>query len=630
MTDFSDDRFGSPIRQLDRSLVNKIAAGEVVERPASVIKEMVENSLDAGADTIEIIARKAGTTFISVTDNGTGIKSDQIDLAFSRHATSKINSVDDLFAVNSFGFRGEALPSIASVSHLSLTTRHFSEEAGTQIIYEGGQEIQRRPVSAPVGTKIEISHLFFNTPARRKFLKAETTESRQIVRAAERMALGKPSAAISLNLNDRQIFRLPHNQPVAERMASLFGLKTDGVVEYDVELSDVSYLVYLAHPDLARHDRTRICLFINGRSVSSSSIIHAVTAGYGEFLPGGRFPLAVLFLTIDSSNLDVNVHPTKAEVRLSNERAVHDNLYRIVKKALRDWRMVPSDSSSQFGSRSGMDGGGRYRPHSGGNFNQSGNLSQTADIFSHAPLSINKPVAPSGASPSLPDNQFSSSGGGGCDNSRPVVDSITSSDQYQPPPKSDLPKREDVEYLGKSGRTYLIITIRGALYVVDQHAAHERVLYESALEEVEKGSGLSQKTLFPETIELSAEEFITFENSRAVLDKLGFEVEPFGQRSVIVNGMPPVFRDNSPVRIMRRLLDDIGALDKAGGDLIKSVAQSMACRAAVMAGDRLGPEEVKGLVADLFATNNPFCCPHGRPTFIKIGLEELDSRFGRT
>lgn len=621
MTDFTDNKFAEPIRQLDRNLVNKIAAGEVVERPASVVKEMVENAFDAGADTIDIIARKAGTTFISITDNGSGIKSSQIDLAFSRHATSKINSVDDLFAVNSYGFRGEALPSIASVSHLSLTTRHFSEDAGTQIIFEGGKEIQRRPVSAPIGTKVEISHLFFNTPARRKFLKAETTESRQIIRVAERMALGKPSAAISLSLNERQIFRLPDNQPIAERMASLFGLKTDGVVEYDVELGDVSFLVYLAHPDLARHDRSRICLFINGRSVSSSSIIHAVTAGYGEFLPGGRFPLAVLYLTVDSSHLDVNVHPTKAEVRLSNERAVHDNLYRIVKKALRDWRMVPTESSRQFGNR----GGGGYKSASG--YGSSSGASPTSDFFSNPPRNLPSSNAYSKMSgiPSFDNNPANQIG---CDNSRPV--SELESDRNQSQPQVDLPQRDDVEYLGKSGRTYLVIIIRGVLYIVDQHAAHERVLYESALAEVEKGSGSSQKILFPETIELSAEEFMTFENSRDILDKLGFEVEPFGQNSVIVNGMPPVFRDNSPVRIMRRLLDDIGALNKAGGDMIKSVAQSLACRAAVMAGDRLGADEVKGLVADLFKTNNPFCCPHGRPTFIKIGLEELDGRFGRT
>ena len=623
MTDFSGDRFNRPICQLDRTLINKIAAGEVVERPASVIKEMVENAFDAGATVVDIVAQKAGTTYLSVTDNGCGIRSDQIGLAFSRHATSKIKNIDDLFAVHSYGFRGEALPSIASVSHLTLTTRHFSEPQGTRIVFEGGKQIESKPIAAPIGTKVEVSHLFFNTPARRKFLKAETTESRQIIRVAERMALGKPSAAVSLTLNERVVFKLPPDRPIAERMAALFGVKADGIVEYDVEMSDVSYLVYLAHPDLARHDRTRICLFINGRAVTSSSIIHAVTSGYGEFLPGGRFPLAAVYITVDADRLDVNVHPTKAEVRLSEERAIHDNLYRIVKKALRDWRMVPSAGQApvpNFGAKgpTGATNATNGYPSSG------------------APLFSRPQQGYQGSSPSFSGQDIyrirttdQSEIPAGCDIHKPVDDSNSEINNRQQPPHTDALEASDIVYLGKSGRLYLILSIRGEIYVVDQHAAHERVLYEGALRQVESGSGLSQRLLFPENIELSGEEFITFESSSAILTKLGFEVEPFGQNSVIVNGMPTVFKDKSPSRILRKLIEDIGELNKAGGDLIKSVAQSMACRAAVMAGDRLGSEEVVSLVLKLFAMNNPYCCPHGRPTFIKISLEELDARFGR-
>ncbi len=623
MTEFTNKIYTRPIQQLDRNLINKIAAGEVIERPASVIKETIENAFDAGATKVDVIAEKAGTTYICVSDNGCGIHSEQIDLAFSRHATSKIKSVDDLFAVNSFGFRGEALPSIASVSHLTLTTRHFSEPQGTKIVFEGGVEKEARPVSCQIGTKVEVSHLFFNTPARRKFLKAESTESRQIIRVCERMALGKPSVGLSLNLNNRQAFQLASNRPIAERMAGLFGVKTDGIVEYDVDMSGVSYLVYLAHPDLARHDRTRICLFINGRSVTSSSIIHAVTSGYGEFLPSGRFPLAVLYITVDPGTLDVNVHPTKAEVRLSEERAIHDNLYRIVKKALRDWRMVPGTGQqslppqnfSRPNSMSGQSPLAEYRP---------ANLFQGNRPHSQSlPGNYYTPPLPSGNSIDVPPEMQI-----GCDLSRPAIDDSQMPSPQEPLDTNDLDITE-VQYLGKSGRLYLLLAIRGEIYVVDQHAAHERVLYELCLKQVEEGSGTSQKLLFPESIELSAEEFITFESSQEVLNKLGFEAESFGQNSVIVNGMPPTFRDKSPSRVFRKLLDDVSELNKAGGELIKSVAQSMACRAAVMAGDRLSGEEVKSLVIELFSKNNPYCCPHGRPTFIKISNEELDSRFGR-
>jgi DNA mismatch repair protein MutL len=615
--EFQDKRYSRPIQQLDRVLINKIAAGEVVERPASVVKELIENSFDAGAGTVDIVAKKAGTTYISITDNGCGIQSQQMKLAFSRHATSKIKDLEDLFAVHSFGFRGEALPSIASVSHLTLTSRHYTECEGTRIVIEGGKEIECRPISAPPGTKVEVSHLFFNTPARRKFLKSETTESRQIIRVAERMALSRPSVAVSLNLNERNIFRLHSDQPTADRMATLFGVENKSIVEYDVEMSGISYLVYLAHPDQARNDRTRICLFINGRSVTSSTIIHAVTAGYGEFLPGGRFPLAAIFITVDPRRLDVNVHPTKAEVRLSEERAIHDNLYRIVKKALRDWRMVPSVGQSQ-----------RYQPNSEYHGPASEQTSfrppSTGAPHSGSYPKYNAPGHQVGGQPSFPapPDVYAPPA---CDNTKPVEEVSTTSR-----PAPDTISENDIVYLGKTGRQYLLVTIGGELYIVDQHAAHERVLYEDALEQVERESATAQKLLFPENVELSSEEFLTYESSREVLSKLGFDTGPFGKNAIIINGMPPVFGDKNPANILRKLLDDIAHLNKAGGELIKSVAQSLACRAAVMAGDRLSPEEVLSLIIKMFSKNNPYCCPHGRPTFIKISQEELDGRFGRT
>lgn len=615
-TDFQDGRFARPIRQLDRVLINKIAAGEVIERPASVVKELVENAFDAGATSVDIVAKKSGTTFIGVTDNGCGIPAEQIKLAFSRHATSKIEHLDDLFSVWSYGFRGEALPSIASVSHLTLTTRHFSEPQGRRIVIEGGKEIDFQPVATPAGTKVDVSHLFYNTPARRKFLKSEVTESRQIIRVAERMALGKPSVAIRLDLNERRLFDLPRDQRIADRMAILFGIESKSIVEYDVELSGVSYLVYLAHPDQARNDRTRICLFINGRSVASSTLIHAVTAGYGEFLPAGRYPLASIFITLDPSRLDVNVHPTKAEVRLSEERAIHDNVYRIVKKALRDWRVIPSEAQAPTVHRRPFTPAAPGQP---GSQRPSVSFPRSESPVAHTgPVNRRNEFVP----PDIASKVYESAA---CDNTRPVKE-----EPVQAEISIDALDINEVTYLGKAGGIYLLFLIRGELYIVDQHAAHERVLYEQALEQVEKGSATTQRLLFPETVELSGEEFLTFENSQEVLTKLGFDVGAFGQNAAIINGMPPVFRDKNPAKILRGLLDDMAQLDKAGGDLIKSTAQSLACRAAVMAGDRLSAEEVKSLVVRMFAANNPYCCPHGRPTFINISREELDGRFGRT
>jgi len=617
MTDFRGNNFAQPIRQLDRVLINKIAAGEVIERPASVVKELVENSFDSGATAVDIVAEKSGTTYISVSDDGCGIPAEQVRLAFSRHATSKISDLDDLFAVQSYGFRGEALPSIASVSHLTMTTRHRDEKEGTRIVIEGGNEIECRPMAAPAGTKVEVSHLFFNTPARRKFLRSEATESRQIIRVAERMALGKPSVAVNLNLNQRKVFRLHRDQPTDERMASLFGIKDKSIVEYDVELGGVSYLVYLAHPDQARNDRTRICLFINGRSVTSPSLMHAVTSGYGEFLPAGRFPLATVFVTIDPQRLDVNVHPTKAEVRLSEERAIHDNLFRIVKKALRDWRLVPGVSQAPKGNFYPQQGSGLP---SAGNFKSNNVPRNDPGLFKNRTRADNS-VADAEAF-QISREVYNPAA---CDNTQPVSET----ESYEPVRPEDVAE-DEVNYLGKAGRLYLVVMIAGELYVIDQHAAHERVLYERCLDQVERGSAAAQKLLFPESIELSGEEFVTFESSREVLNKMGFEIEGFGSRAIIVNAIPPVFKNGNPSLIVREMLDDINQLNKAGGELIKSVAQSLACRASVMAGDRLSSEEVVSLIKRLFATNNPYCCPHGRPTFIKISQEELDGRFGRS
>lgn len=617
-TEFKEESFRRPIRQLDQTLINKIAAGEVVERPASVVKELVENAFDAGATAVDIMARKAGTTLISVVDNGCGIHSNQIELAFSRHATSKIRNVDDLFTVHSFGFRGEALPSIASVSSLAMTTRHFSEAAGTYVLYEGGKEIDKRPAAAPVGTKVEVSHLFFNTPARRKFLKVETTESRQIIRIAERMALSKPSIAVSLNLNERDAFRLPPGQPIAERMAALFAVKADSIVEYDVEMSDVSYLVYLAHPDQARHDRTRICLFINGRTVASSTLIHAVTSGYGEFLSGGQFPLACVYISVAGEHLDVNVHPTKAEVRLSEERAIHDNLYRIVKKALRDWRLVPSEKATgvlpSAGSKNKAVGADRKRQ----SFGKIGH-SAGGSFFHPSQLPPSAIPAGSNVAPLRPEQNAA------CDSRQPVVEHV--------PSESSAPAgvdSRDITFLGRLGQVYLLTVIDGELFIIDQHAAHERVLYEEILEQVERGQAVGQKLLFSETVELSAEEYLTYEENAALLDRMGFEIGPFGGKAIIVSCIPALFRDRGSADTIRALLDDMASLNKAGGEMVKAMAQSMACRAAVMAGDQLKESEVQNLIKKLLAAGNPYCCPHGRPTFIKISREELDGRFQRT
>jgi DNA mismatch repair protein MutL len=342
--------------------------------------------------------------------------------------------------------------------------------------------------------------------------------------------------------------------------------------------------------------------------------------------PGGclivdhPYPLAAIYLTVEPTNLDVNVHPTKAEVRLSEESAIHDNLFRIVNKALRDWKLVPGVRLE--GVRQELSGGPRPEAMTRPRFRPLG-FSMPDNRSQHSFFATGDRVPPGTAYSQLPRAGEIDAPNVGEAQGAPR----TGDDQLSPATEGVSP--DQIEFLGWAGRTYLIITIAAELYVVDQHAAHERILYEEALRQVEAGGAAIQKLLFPETVELTAEEYLLFEECHPLLAKLGFDIGPFGQNSVIIQGLPTALGEQNPTTAVKKILDDIAALNKAGGERIKSVAQSLACRAAVMAGQKLNSEEVKGLMSRLFATNNPYCCPHGRPTFIKISREELDGRFGR-
>ncbi|MBU0982903.1 MAG: DNA mismatch repair endonuclease MutL, partial [candidate division Zixibacteria bacterium] len=329
------------IRPLPERLINKIAAGEVVERPASVVKELVENSLDAGADQVSIEVENSGVRLIKIVDNGCGIGADQIEIAFSRHATSKISDFKDLDRILSYGFRGEALPSIASVSRLRMVSRFVGEDTGTEIIFEGGVLQSKRPVAAPPGTTIEVENLFYNTPARRKFLKAESTEARHVSRVATALAIGRYDRGFSYRTNKRKVFSLPPGQVLGERVTALLSPgKT--FIAITGELGPIRVEGFVGMPDMAMSNRNGLYLFINGRLIQSPSLSHALVAGYGELLPRGNFPIGALLLTIDPTEIDVNVHPAKTEVRLSRERDVHDALYRLVKDTLRERGVIPT------------------------------------------------------------------------------------------------------------------------------------------------------------------------------------------------------------------------------------------------------------------------------------------------
>jgi len=606
------------IKPLPERLINKIAAGEVIERPAAVLKELVENALDAGSDRIEIAIEKSGMKLISIVDNGCGIAPEQIEIAFSRHATSKIRDFDDLEALTSYGFRGEALPSIGAISKTRMISRSEGAEMGREIIIEGGVVQSVKPVAALIGTRVEVADLFFNTPARRKFLKTEATESRHLTRTATAMALSSINAKFSYSVNGRQLFGIEDSSDNLEkRIASLLlGDRNHPLFGFYEDFEKVNITGYLSYPDKCRQNRYGLYLFINGRYIQSVTLNHAVTSGYGEMLPRGSYPVGAVFLQIDPRRVDVNVHPTKAEVRLSEEREIHDLLYQTVKRTIR-----------------GDESIGRKRPDLRDERSGGGNEPRSIEE------SIRRAKMLSPERKGLPPRETLDKlyGEGKTETDRgeagpyervPAEFSFLGGDSMEATvlERDELP---GLAYMGQFSGLYLLFRSTKELLIVDQHAAHERILYEKNLFNIEKGGAISQNLLFPINVDLPTDQYALFEEAHDILRSVGFEAEPFGARTVMVSAVPTVLTRKSPEKMFTEILNDLEELRKGGHEIKKAIAQSLACRGAVMAGDRMSEEEARKLLEGLLQTETRYCCPHGRPIVFRISRDELDRKFGR-
>lgn len=608
------------IKPLPKQLINKIAAGEVIERPAAVVKELVENSIDADATQIDITVEKSGTKLIRIVDNGCGIEEDQIEIAFSRHATSKIRTFDDLNALYSYGFRGEALPSIASISRLRMVSRTHSASAGTEIIYEGGVLQSIQPIAASPGTTIEIANIFFNTPARRKFLKSEATESRHLSRTSMALAMGRPDIGFSYTVNERKVFVVPPKQADGERVASLLapGKKFVAIAG---EMGPVKVSGHIGMPDMVQSNRFGQYLFINDRYIHSASLSHGLTAGYGELIVRGQFPIGAIHLTVDPLEVDVNVHPAKTEVRLSREREIHDALMRIVKESLRQDGIIPAFKPSTGQATSGFQQGQARLANSAtipGIGSTPANPHFMADLYKNTRIDTDQ--NPTAVRVDTTTGEIID------DKVTPVQPEYLPSQAEQSP---DTPLADGFRLVGRFSDLYLLLQSGENLFIVDQHTAHERVLYEEMLVKVAKQSVDGQNLLFPVQVELNPEQFALLDDSLDGLNEAGFTVGHFGGRMINIEAMPAILGKKSPEKIFLKILDDISSLRKTGYDLKKAMAQSMACRAAVMAGDRLSDVEATHLVERLLKCEDMYSCPHGRPTFIKISRNDLDKQFGR-
>jgi DNA mismatch repair protein MutL len=589
----------SRIRLLPEILASQVAAGEVVERPASVVKELVENSIDAGARKIEINIRRGGISLVRVVDDGCGMDRDDALLSLERHATSKIRTAADLAAIATLGFRGEALPSIASVSRFRLTTREPEAIAGTEIIVAGGRiETVRDGGEAP-GTQVEVRSIFYNLPARRKFLRSENTESRNIEHQLHLQATGHPEIAFAFVRDDRIAFQLPAAASLLERIRDLHGSE---LVErlLPVEEPSASARIrirgLIGQAGVSRQSRAQQLVFVNGRAIESPVLTAALREGYHTALMKGQFPVTFLFLDLDPAAVDVNVHPAKREVRFRDPASVREAVVEAIRTTLESGRR---DWQQQF----------------------------------QRPVLPAENIPPSLTSQPVPEPQLL----------EPVLSYVIPSRADGEGPRK-LPEglpTEDTIKVASASHQFQIIGILNKLYVlmenqeglvlVDQHAAHERILFEELRRRMEEQGVPSQRLLLAQTFELAPRDAEWVERNNATLQKMGIGIEPFGQNAFKIDSLPTFLDVSDPVSFMRKVIDGLKSASNGSSPLRlgEDMIAKTVCRHAVKANDPLGYLEVEKLISDLLECELPYCCPHGRPTMIQISLGELEKKFGR-
>lgn len=590
------------ISVLPEHLIDQIAAGEVIERPASVVKELIENALDARATQIDVSIKQAGAEEIRIVDNGIGMSAADVPTAILRHATSKIRSAEDLEAILTFGFRGEALAAISSISHLEIVSRRKQDDAATMMFWEGGTRSDTAPVGASPGTSITVRHLFFNTPARREYLRAPTTEIKRIIETVTDFAAFHHRVGFSLLIDDKPALKVAGTDKLSERLSDLFGDRIgEMLVPFSGGDAELGVSGFAGKPELSRSSRDRILLYVNGRRVWSQSLQHAATNSYGETIPRGRHPFAVIAIAVNPHKVDVNVHPTKREVRFAHDRAVYDIIYYAINKAI-----FSSPRTAPV-----LELKPSYTPP------------PTSERLPFPPImestSHGEPVGANNYSPLQTPEDASGIREERLPAYPPIQDDALTPPRHVP----------DVGNYWQFRDLYIVTVVGEELWVIDQHTAHERILYEEILRRALNRKPETQRMLFPESIDLEAREWQVYEQTGEIIATLGFEARPFGQRTVLLEGIPTGLRVKNPVILFRRILEDLDVAKRGGEDMLKAAAASAACRSAVMSGDRLKPEEMQALFARLMHTENPFSCPHGRPTMVKIPIFDFDKKFCR-
>ncbi len=559
--------------------MKRIAAGEVVERPASVAKELMENSIDAGAGSVSLMIKGSGLDLIQVVDDGSGMAEEDVMLCTSRHANSKISTSYDLEAINTFGFRGEALASIGSVARLTIITRTREDNSATSIYIEDSRIKEITKTAAEPGTSISVRDLFAAVPARRKFLKSPATELKQVIGVFRRMALAHPQIDFALYVNDEKTMDLRKTE-LENRVREVLGREKFGLmIPVSKSFGNIEINGFVSRPGVFSRTRVDMFFFFNNRTILNRSLTHAVLSAYGPRLGKGDYPAYLVSIKHPPERYDVNVHPTKIEVRFADEKYVHDAVHRAVAEALRSRQSVPEFHlvSQNEALRS---------------WSQRSAVIQTGDAAQMS-LEIQRPA------------------GSGFEEGGPVHG-----------------HSEPTQFWQIHNR-YILSQIKSGLTLIDQHAAHERILYEKAHWTRHISGAASQQLLFPQTIRLSAEDYIILTEILSYLEKIGFGIREFGGDTIIVDSVPTELKSGRETEVVLEILDEYKENRTRINDTWDAVAASYACKAAVKSGDPLSQPEMANLVDRLFATKDPYFCPHGRPVVVNLSLDDIDKRFGR-
>ncbi len=620
----------SRIKILPDNIANKIAAGEVVQRPESVVKELLENAVDANSTSIELIVKQAGKSLIQVCDNGTGMTEEEALLCIQKHATSKISSIEDLESIKTMGFRGEALSSIAAVSQLEIKTEMRDSETGTLLKIENENEIITEKISSPKGTCVSVKNIFYNIPARRKFLKSDNTELKHIIDTFNRIALAHPEISFKFFNSDSLVFDYP-NGTISERIEQIFADNMMDALIPVKEITDyLSLTGYLGKPSIFKKSKGEQYLFLNNRYVVNKSINHAVFTAFENILEKGDYPFFILFLAIDPAKIDVNIHPSKLEVKFDDEKDIYNFVLAVIRKSIAGNDLVPVmsfTSSSENGEKLAFNpftsveqNDFSDRPNFGTREKRE-RTSVTDEDIDLVFSSLTKNI--------LPGNESSSSTGSGSDTGLSSEQEITEQNENQI--ERSASTGIETTFLIQLHNKYILSQIKSGLMIIDQHVAHERILYEKALARFEANLPFSQQLLFPIKLQFDLATYGILKEIDHLITKIGFKLKYLPKNYVLIEGVPDDIKRGSEENILKDFISDyIQNQTEKNLEEKDNIAKSYSCKAAIKAGDRLSEKEMRLLIDQLFATSMPYVCPHGRPIVIKISLEEFDRRFGRT